>query len=57
MSKPKDNRPTMHTEPLAVRRKLAEAYRRQSSNPKLSRKERRTFASMADAWEATLDEK
>ena len=47
----------MHTEPLAVRRKLADEYRRQASNPKLNRRERAAFAKLADAWQATLAEK
>lgn len=56
MSKSKTTRPPMHTEPPAVRRKLAETYRRRAADPKLTPQERRTFASMADAWQATLDE-
>ena len=56
MSKPTPKRPPMHTEPPAVRRKLAEAYRRQAGNPKLNRRDREAFARMSDAWQATLDE-
>ena len=51
------DRPTMHVEPLAVRRKLADEYRRQADNPKLTRRERADFAKLADAWQATLAEK
>ena len=51
------NRPPMHAESLTVRRKLAEAYRRQARNPKLKRRERETFARMGDAWQGTLDER
>jgi hypothetical protein len=57
MSKQTPGRPPMHTEPLAVRRKLAEAYRQQADNPKLKRREREAFARLAEQWAATLDEK
>lgn len=56
-NRPQQDRPRMHTEPLAVRRKLADEYRRQASNPKLTRRERAAFARLADAWQATLAEK
>lgn len=52
----KSNHPSMHKEPLAVRRKLAQDYRRQASNSKLTPQEREAFARMADAWQATLSE-
>lgn len=57
MSKSKKTRPTMHTEPLAVRRKLAEAFAKQAKDPRHTSQERAEFARMADAWRATLDEK
>ncbi|MEI7837814.1 MAG: hypothetical protein WCK05_15545 [Planctomycetota bacterium] len=50
-------RPPMHTESVAVRRELAEAYSRQADNPKLTRRERETFARMGAAWRASLSEK
>lgn len=49
-------RPPMHTEPVAVRRELAEAYRRQADNRKWTRGERQSFARMGEAWAASLDE-
>ena len=56
-SKQTPSRPTMHTEPLAVRRKMVEAYRREANNPKWKRREREAFARLAETWAATLDEK
>jgi len=56
-SKRQPDRPPMYAEPLAVRRKLAAEYRRQASNPELTRRERAAFAKLADAWQATLTEK
>ncbi|MDD4891147.1 MAG: hypothetical protein PHU85_14595 [Phycisphaerae bacterium] len=56
-SKPKQDRPPMHTEPLAVRRTLADEYHRQASNPRLTTRDRAAFAKLADAWRATLDER
>ena len=43
-----------HTEPERVRRKLAEAYRKEAGNPRRKKAERVTFLRMAEAWERTL---
>lgn len=43
-----------YTEPVAVRRKLAEAYRALANGKKHTPPDRKEFARMADAWAATL---
>ena len=43
-----------YTEPEHVRRKLAEAYRKEAGNPRWKKAERAEFARMADSWERTL---
>jgi len=48
------NPPKMHVEPEAVRRKLAEAYRKEADNRRWTKKERAAFLAMAESWERTL---
>ena len=43
-----------HTEPEPVRRKLAEAYRREAGETRWKKKDRAAFQSMAEAWGKTL---
>ena len=43
-----------YTEPEAVRRKLAAAYRKIAEGRRFTPAERAEFGRMADAWEATL---
>ena len=59
MSKDKasQNRPPMHTEPLAVRRKLAAQYAKMAEDTHHTKAERADFARIAERWRATLDEK
>jgi hypothetical protein len=47
----------IHAEPEAVRRKLAEAYRKLATGRRFTPIERTEFARMADAWAATLPNK
>jgi hypothetical protein len=49
--------PTTTTEPLATRKRLAAAYRKRSTDKRLTPAERADFARMADAWERTLPKK
>jgi hypothetical protein len=46
--------PPQHAEPEHVRRKLAEAYRKEAGNPRRKKAERTTFLRMAESWERTL---
>jgi len=45
------------TEPEAVRRKLAEAFRKHAGGRRFTPAERAEFARMADAWERTVEKK
>jgi hypothetical protein len=47
----------MHTEPLAVRRKLAAQYAKMAEDTHHTKAERADFARIAERWRATLDEK
>jgi hypothetical protein len=47
----------MHTEPLAVRRKLAAQYATMAEDTHYSKAERADFARIAQRWQATLAEK
>lgn len=51
------SRPPMHTEPPAVRRKLAERYEQMAKDKRFTAAERAEFARIAQRWQATLDEK
>jgi hypothetical protein len=47
-------RPNTNTEPERVRRKLAEAYRREAERRGRKKPDRAAFLRMAEAWEKTL---
>jgi hypothetical protein len=49
-------KPNMHAEPEHVRRKLAEAYRREAAKTGQRKADRTAFQLMAEAWERTLPE-
>jgi hypothetical protein len=49
--------PKPYTEPPAVRRKLADSYRKLANGKKYTPAERAEFARMADSWERTLPKK
>jgi hypothetical protein len=51
------NAPQLYTEPPAVRRKLAESYRKLANGKKYTPAERAEFAEMAKTWERTLPKK
>ena len=54
MKKTKQPRIDANVEPVAVRRKLAAAYRALAERKKHTPAERKEFARMAEAWVATL---
>ena len=47
-------KPKMHVETETVRRKLAEAYRKEANNRRWTKKERAAFLAMAESWKRTL---